>query len=83
MSVTKRRTIEDVDLNNPRELDAFMQEMFTEGMARVRAESDELRRKGILDENGKPLLKELPADMPFLSPNFQIASSMLMIARRN
>ena len=32
-------------------------------MARVRAESEELRRKGILDENGKLLLKELPADM--------------------
>ena len=37
--------------------------MFTVGLARVTAEGDELRRKGLLDSEGNLLVKELPADM--------------------
>ncbi len=32
-------------------------------MERVRAEGDELRRKGVLDGHGNLLVKDLPADM--------------------
>jgi len=32
-------------------------------LERVRAEGDELRRKGLLDSQGHVLVKELPADM--------------------
>ena len=63
MPVTKRLTLDQIDLHNQRELDALVHEMFTEGLERVRAEGEELRRKGLLDENGKVLLKEAPADM--------------------
>jgi len=33
------------------------------GLERVRAEGAELRRRGLMDENGKLLVKDLPADM--------------------
>ena len=38
-------------------------QMFSVGLERVRAEGDELRRKGLLDSEGNPHLQELPADM--------------------
>ena len=63
MSVTKRLTIENVNLADQQEMDAFDEQMFAAGLERVRAEGDELRRKGLLDEHGNVLLKELPADM--------------------
>jgi hypothetical protein len=63
MPVTKRLTIENVNLDDERELDAFVDQVLTAGMERVRAEGDELRRKGLLDSQGKLLVKELPADM--------------------
>ncbi len=63
MPVTKRLTIENVSLDDEREMDAFVDQMFTVGLERVQAEGDELRRKGILDSEGHMLLKELPADM--------------------
>jgi len=63
MSITKRLTIENVDLDDGLETDAFMEQMFAEGLERVRAEGDELRRKGLLDEQGNMVIKELPADM--------------------
>jgi hypothetical protein len=37
--------------------------MFTAGLARVKAEGDELRRKGLLDPQGNLLMKDLPANM--------------------
>jgi hypothetical protein len=37
--------------------------VITAGLERVRAEGDELRRKGILDSEGNLLVEELPADM--------------------
>jgi hypothetical protein len=63
MPATKRLTIENVDLDNERELDALDEQVIAAGVVQVRAEGDELRRRGLLDEHGNVLLKELPADM--------------------
>jgi hypothetical protein len=63
MPITKRLTIENVNLDDDAELDAFDDRIITAGLERVRAEGDELRRRGILDARGNVLLKELPADM--------------------
>ena len=63
MPVAKRLTIENVNLDDEREMDALVHQMFAAGLERVRAEGDELRRKGLLDSEGHVLLKELPADM--------------------
>jgi hypothetical protein len=63
MPVTKRLTIENVNLDDNSEMDALVDQMFTVGLARVKAEGDELRRRGILDRQGNLLVKELPADM--------------------
>jgi len=60
---TKRLTIDNVNLDDPLEMDAFDDQVITAGMQRVRAEGDELRRRGLLDEHGNLLAKELPADM--------------------
>jgi hypothetical protein len=61
--LTKRLTIDSVNLDDRREMDAFDDQMITAGLERVRAEGDELRRRGLLDEHGNLLAKELPADM--------------------
>ena len=63
MPVSKRRNIENVDLDDEREMDALVDQMFTLGLERVRAEGEELRRNGILDSEGHLHLKELPSDM--------------------
>lgn len=63
MPITKRLTLETVDFDNPEEMAAFDQQMISAGMERVRAEGEELRRRGLLDEHGNLLLKELPPDM--------------------
>ena len=63
MAITKRLTIENVNLDDERELDAFDHQVITAGLERVRAEGEDLRRGGILDSEGNLLVKELPADM--------------------
>lgn len=63
MPVAKRLTIESVDLDDDSEMDALVDQMFTVGLARVKAEGDELRRRGLLSRQGNLLVKELPADM--------------------
>jgi len=63
MSITKRLTIDNVNLDDEAELDAFDDQIITAGMERVRAEGEELRRRGILDADGNLLVKELPPDM--------------------
>jgi hypothetical protein len=60
---TKRLTIDSVNLDDPGEMDAFDDQVITAGLERVRAEGDELRRRGLMDEHGNLLVKELPADM--------------------
>jgi len=63
MPIAKRLTIENVDLDDEREMDALHDQMITAGMERVRAEGDELRRRGLMDAQGNLLVKELPPDM--------------------
>ena len=63
MPITTRLTIENINLDDDAELDAFDDQVITAGLERVRAEGDELRRRGILAPQGNVLLKELPADM--------------------
>ena len=63
MPTTKLLTLETVDFGNPAEVDAFLEQVMTAGIARVRAETAELKARGLMDENGKLLNTELPADM--------------------
>jgi hypothetical protein len=60
---TKRLTIDNIDLDDQREMDAIDDQVITAGVERVRAEGAELRRRGLMDENGKLLIKDLPTDM--------------------
>ncbi len=64
MAVTRRLTIENVNLDDEREMDVLLDQMFAAGLARVNAEGDELRRKGLRDSEGHLVAKEVPADMP-------------------
>jgi hypothetical protein len=63
MPIAKRLTIDNVNLDDESEMDAFDNQAIAAGMERVRAEGDELRRRGLLDGRGNLRLKELPADM--------------------
>jgi hypothetical protein len=63
MPIAKRLTIENVNPDDEQEMAAFVNQMFSVGLERVRAEGDVLRRRGILDSEGNLLLKVLPADM--------------------
>jgi hypothetical protein len=63
MPIAKRLTIENVNLDDAREMDAFDDQLITAGMKRVQGEGDELRRRGLLDAEGNLLIKELPVDM--------------------
>ena len=63
MPVTHRLSIENVNFDNESEVDAFDQQVIASGMERVRADRAELRAKGLLGDDGKLLLTELPDDM--------------------
>ena len=63
MPIAKRLTIENVNLDDERDMNAFDDQVVTAGMVHVRAEGDELRRKGLLDGQGNLRVQELPADM--------------------
>ena len=63
MPLTERLTIENVDWDDEAETDAFVDQMFSIGLAQVKVEGAELRQRGLLDLNGNLHLKELPADM--------------------
>jgi len=63
MPITKRLTIDTLNLDDRHELDVFDDQVITAGMERVRAEGDKLRGDGLLDQQGNLLVKELPADM--------------------
>jgi hypothetical protein len=63
MPITKRLTIDTVNLDAQHEMDAFDEQVIAGGMEHVRAEGDQLRDRGLLDEQGNLLVKELPADM--------------------
>jgi hypothetical protein len=55
MHITRQPTIENVDLDDDAEVDAFDDQIIAAGLERVRAEGDELRRRGILDAEGSVL----------------------------
>jgi hypothetical protein len=63
MPIAKRLTIDSVDLDDRREMDAFDDQVIGAGMERVRSEGRELRRRGLIDDHGNLLAKELPPDM--------------------
>jgi hypothetical protein len=63
MPTTKHLTIENVNLDDDADLDAFDDQVITAGLERVGAEGDNFRRRGVLDAQGNVFLKELPADM--------------------
>ncbi len=63
MPTAKQLTIETANLDDEREMDEFDRQVIAAGMERVRAEIKELQQKGLLDAQGKPVLKELPRDM--------------------
>jgi hypothetical protein len=62
MPIAKRLTIENVNFDDQREMDALADQVITAGLERVRTEGDQLRRKGLLDGQGN-ILQESPADM--------------------
>ena len=68
MATTKRLTIENVELDNATELDAFFHRVIGEGMITVRANIAKLQAEGIMDSQGNLVSKELPADMREGSP---------------
>jgi hypothetical protein len=63
MPVTKRLTIETVNFEDEDEMDAFDDQVISAGLARVRTESAELIRRGLMDEEGNMLTTDLPPDM--------------------
>ena len=63
MPLTKRLTIETVDLDDKREMNAFDQQVIEAGMQRVRLHRAELRAKGLLSADGQLLITDLPEDM--------------------
>ncbi|HLW76835.1 MAG TPA: hypothetical protein VKS01_07605 [Bryobacteraceae bacterium] len=63
MSIAKRLTLENVNSDDPRELDELDEQMFAAGLARVRKEGNELRHNGLMDADGNLTIRELPFDM--------------------
>jgi hypothetical protein len=63
MPAAKQLTTETVNLDDDREMDEFDRQVIAAGMQRVRAEIEDLQRSGLLDAQGKLVLKELPRDM--------------------
>jgi hypothetical protein len=49
MPTAKQFTIETVNLDDDREMDEFDRQVIAAGMERVRAETQELRQKGLLN----------------------------------
>jgi hypothetical protein len=63
MNATRPMTIESIDVDNDRELDALMSHVLAEGDKVYQAQREEALRLGIIDEKGRLLKRELPADM--------------------
>ncbi len=64
MSISSKRvTIEDVDVDNQDELDAFDASILAEGNKRIHAELEQCVRLGIVDAKGNLLKRKLPEDM--------------------
>jgi hypothetical protein len=63
MKATKPLTIESIDVDNDRELDALMSHVLAEGDKVYQVQREEAIRLGIIDEKGRLLKRELPEDM--------------------
>ncbi len=63
MKAIKPLTIETIDVDNDRELDALMSHVLAEGDKIYRKQRKEAIRLGIIDEKGNLLKRELPEDM--------------------
>ena len=63
MPTAKQLTIETVNLDDESEMDEFDRQVIAAGMEGVRAQIKELQQNGLLDAQGKHVLKELPRDM--------------------
>ncbi len=63
MKTTKPLTIDSIDVENDRELDALMGQVLAEGDKIYQAQRAESIRLGIIDEQGRLLKRELPEDM--------------------
>jgi hypothetical protein len=62
---TKPLSVENVNFADPAEVDAFLEQVITSGMGRVRSDIAELQAKRLMDGEGKLLNAELPPDMRF------------------
>jgi hypothetical protein len=60
---TKPLSVENVNFADPAEVDAFLEQVITSGMGRVRSDIAELQAKRLMDGEGKLLNAELPPDM--------------------
>ncbi len=61
--LTRRLTIDSIDVENEEELDAFLAQVHAAGEKIMHAQVREAIRLGIIDEAGNLLKTELPADM--------------------
>ena len=68
MPASRHLKLETVDFGNTEEVDAFLEQVMSEGIRRVRSESAELQAKGLMDADGNLLTEELPSDPFPLSP---------------
>jgi hypothetical protein len=60
---SKPLSLDSVDVDNRAELDALMAQVLTDGDRIYQAQRREAVRRGIIDEKGRLLKRELPEDM--------------------
>ena len=63
MAETRKLSWLTVDLNNDEELDALHAQECAEAVERAKAAIADLQRRGIIDENGERIRKDVPEDM--------------------
>ena len=63
MKTTKPLSLDSIDVDNDEELDALMAQVLADGDKIYQAQREEAIRRGIIDEKGRLLKRELPEDM--------------------
>jgi hypothetical protein len=63
MDISKPVTIKSINVDDDKEIDAFMAYVLAEGDKLYEAQRQESFRLGIIDEDGRLLKVELPEDM--------------------
>ena len=58
-----QRALPEIALDDRDGLDAWNKRQLAEGLARAKANTREMQAKGILDEHGNRVRKDLPAEM--------------------